>query len=116
MNSPPFKKSKALLAFGLAGVGSVRYSGYLTAKTRSKDDLPAFCNPIIVTSISVALDSQRQKSGREIDGVEHSWFARSEGIYSPELPEQPVVNSSEDTGHGEGMTAITLETTRCVSV
>lgn len=29
-----------------------------TASTRSKEDLPAFCRPIIVTSISVALQGR----------------------------------------------------------
>jgi len=28
---------------------------HLTARTRNKDDFPAFCNPTMVTSISVAL-------------------------------------------------------------
>lgn len=37
-------------------------------------------------------------------------------IYSPEFPEQPVVDSSEDTRHGEVWAADTLETNRCVSV
>lgn len=32
----------------------------LTASTRSRDVLPAFCNPIIVTSISVALHGRHQ--------------------------------------------------------
>jgi hypothetical protein len=32
----------------------------LTANTRSKDVLPAFCNPIMVTSISVDLQEQDQ--------------------------------------------------------
>jgi hypothetical protein len=32
----------------------------LTAKTRNKDVLPAFCNPIIVISISVALCSAKE--------------------------------------------------------
>jgi hypothetical protein len=52
-----------------------------TASTRSKEDLPAFCRPIIETSISVAL--QGKKSGissatrqRGRAGEEACWISR----------------------------------------
>ena len=35
--------------------------GVHTARTRRRDVLPAFCNPIMVTSISVALPTTRKR-------------------------------------------------------
>ena len=63
----------------------------------------------MVTSISVALEVGVKKSGRKIGRVGNS---QPEAIYSPELPEQPVVNNPEDAGHVEGATARTLDANR----
>jgi hypothetical protein len=53
VNSPPYRDTpvsgKRLYEANADGMVE------LTDKTRSKDVLPAFCNPIMVTSISVAL-------------------------------------------------------------
>jgi hypothetical protein len=99
--------------------------GRLTARTLKSEVLPAFCSPIMVMSISVALHSaSNQHPGLRI--VESSFaFCRIRilmGIYQmahkaaagavgrgakgeeasiPEQAQEPVINAAEDARHDE---------------
>lgn len=57
----------------------------LTARTLKSDVLPAFCSPIIVISISVALDSDNNQHSSQLIGehkVAFSWTgAGAEGAW-----------------------------------
>jgi hypothetical protein len=66
----------------------------LTARTLKRDVLPAFWRPIIVTSISVALNT-RDMSCQEV-GMENS----KDNI--PEQAEKPVIETFENAWHDEG--------------
>ena len=54
VNSPPY------LGSAIQAQDKER-AGMITARTRSKDVLPAFWRPIMVMSISVALDGQKER-------------------------------------------------------
>lgn len=54
VNSPPYQPTTVSVSPQTKGNTSSRV-GVLTARTLNRDVLPAFCNPIIVMSISVAL-------------------------------------------------------------
>jgi hypothetical protein len=81
------------------------HSGPHTESTRSKEVLPAFCNPIIVTSISVALpqllvfrnssDAVRWQSARLPADARHH------GLSLPERSQKPVIHPSEEPSHGD---------------
>ena len=95
VNSPPY----SLSATGTSG--PIRnLSNRLTANTRSREDLPAFWRPIMVTSISLALY-----------GVQHG-FICGDGPWSPENciyqtahlpehPQKPVIDSTKYASHDE---------------
>lgn len=77
-----------------------------TANTRNREDLPAFCRPIIVTSISVALQEgsrlTRRLRGRAGGRVTREPKKRLNGSHSPEHPQKPVIDGAKDPGHDEG--------------
>ena len=79
--------------------------------------MPAFCNPIIVTSISVALSKQKGQYGlpafNELFYIKASagWIRRvarvvivgaTDGEDLPEGAQQPVIDDLEETCHGSG--------------
>ena len=71
VNSPPYE-------WNAVNDGHVMDSvteGGLTARTRSKDVLPAFCNPTMVTSISMALMSSVSTRPAWIAWI--AWIART---------------------------------------
>lgn len=54
VNSPPYAEREVSMNMRV-----LMDLGELTARTRSNEVLPAFCNPIMVISISVALSSRK---------------------------------------------------------
>jgi hypothetical protein len=55
--------------------GSVRIRKRLTARTLNSEVLPAFCNPIMVMSISVALDGvSRHRAAHVIVGRDFAFL------------------------------------------
>ena len=93
----------------------------LTASTRNRDVFPAFCSPIMVMSISVALPIDIQLMDfRTRSFARTLWVLRwlckpvreqhfqDQGLdsmkYVPEQPQQPVIDTPEEAGHGQSLT------------
>lgn len=70
-----------------------------TERTRRSEVLPAFCKPIMVTSISVALDAVSFRPAHirrmQLGHGRAMWTTRMERGNSPESPEQPLVHLTE---------------------
>lgn len=76
----------------------------LTANTRSNEVFPAFCNPMTVTSISVALYSAlavRQQTASLLDGRMGFVAMEFGGQSVPEQAKEPIVYTAKYSRHGE---------------
>lgn len=115
VNSPPCRAVPTTISQPNPAEGyQVMKNGKPTASTRNNDVFPAFCNPTMVTSISIALASpvriqaQGSRRGRRASsgpsalrrsntmlpssGIAGPASAPANSYYSPERPQQPVIH------------------------
>lgn len=105
VNSPPYRS--------ISSVANSTLRMTLTARTRKREVFPAFCKPIMVTSISVDLPKKSAISRRpKAERARHrtatamwSWQKRrypsssKQQEHIPEHSEQPIIDTFEKSSH-----------------